>query len=152
MVPQVLDGSVVFRFGAVVVAASRFNGVCAKHRGTPVLIEGCAIHLAALALAIAFLPAPSALTLAFWPGALDGAAVGYGALECEARERRFRLGHARYRGPDRQCGGYCRNRCGVFAIENVHSAHQARFVSIALLILSIVTSAALLSWMRRAAA
>jgi hypothetical protein len=39
-----------------------------------------------------------------------------------------------------------------FAIETAHSAQQAIFVSIALFMLSIITSAALLSWMRRAVA
>src|SRR5262249_23091545 len=105
------------------------------------------------------MPAPSALTFAlilmifgFGQGLLMAPLSGTVLSSVKPASRRFRLGHARYRGPDRQCGGYCRNRCGVFAIETVHSAHQARFVSIALLILSIVTSAALLSWKRRAAA
>jgi hypothetical protein len=39
-----------------------------------------------------------------------------------------------------------------FAIETGHSTQQAIFVSIALFMLSIITCAALLSWMRRAAA
>jgi hypothetical protein len=39
-----------------------------------------------------------------------------------------------------------------FAIETTRSPQQAIFVAIALFMLSIITSAALLSWMRRATA
>ena len=39
-----------------------------------------------------------------------------------------------------------------FAVEEIHAAQAALFVSIALFVCSIGTSAALLSWMRRASA
>src|SRR5580704_15310635 len=66
-IPPIKAGLVFVPLALTFVVASRLSGVRAKHRGTLVLIEGCAIQIAGLgvlALTIAFVPAPSALMLA----------------------------------------------------------------------------------------
>src|SRR5262249_55036458 len=66
-IPPVQAGLVFVPLALTFVVASRLSGVRAKHRGTLVLIEGCAIQiagLAVLALTVTFVPAPSALLLA----------------------------------------------------------------------------------------
>jgi len=66
-IPPLHAGLVFVPLALTFIAASRISGARAKHRGTLVLIEGCAIEivgLAALALTVAFVEAPSALMLA----------------------------------------------------------------------------------------
>ncbi len=66
-IPPIKAGLVFVPLALTFVVASRLSGVRAKHRGTLVLIEGCAIQiagLAVLALTVALVPAPSALLLA----------------------------------------------------------------------------------------
>jgi EmrB/QacA subfamily drug resistance transporter len=144
------------------VVASRLSGVRARHRGTLVLIEGCAIQiagLAVLALAVAFVPAPSALLLA-----LILTVFGFGQGLVMAPLSGVVLSSVKPASAGAGSGMYgttaqIANAAGVaaigavfFAVESLHSAQTALFASIALFALSIMTSAALLSWMRRASA
>src|SRR5947209_10358963 len=77
--PQILPlqaGLVFVPLALTFVIASRLSGARARHRGTLVLIEGCAIQIAGLAvlvLAVAMLKAPSA-----WLLALVLSVFGYG--------------------------------------------------------------------------
>jgi hypothetical protein len=112
-----------------------------------------------LALAIEIMQAPSALMLAliltiFGYGQGLVMAPLSGAVLSSVKPASAGSGSGMY-GTTAQIA----NAAGVaaigavfFAIETTHSAQQAIFVVIALLILSVITSAALLSWMRRAAA
>ena len=144
------------------VVASRHSGARAKHRGTLVLIEGCAIQivgLAALALMAALVETPTALMLA-----LILMIFGYGQGLVMAPLSGVVLSSVKPASAGSGSGMYgttaqIANASGVaaigavfFAIKSTQSIEQAIFVSIALFMLSIVTSAALLSWMRRAAA
>jgi predicted MFS family arabinose efflux permease len=144
------------------VVASRLSGVRAKHRGTLVLIEGCAIQvagLAVLAVTIALVPAPSALMLA-----LTLMIFGFGQGLVMAPLSGVVLSSVKPASAGAGSGMYgttaqIANAAGVaaigavfFAVESTHAAQMALFVSIALFALSIMTSAALLSWMRRASA
>ncbi len=89
-IPPIKAGLVFVPLALTFVVASRLSGVRAKHRGTLVLIEGCAIQiagLAVLALTVAFVPAPIGADarididdLRLRPGVGDGAAVGRRAL------------------------------------------------------------------------
>ena len=144
------------------VVASRHSGARAKQRGTLVLIEGCAIQivgLAALALMAALVETPTALMLA-----LILMIFGYGQGLVMAPLSGVVLSSVKPASAGSGSGMYgttaqIANASGVaaigavfFAIKSTQSIEQAIFVSIALFMLSIVTSAALLSWMRRAAA
>jgi EmrB/QacA subfamily drug resistance transporter len=161
-IPPVQAGLVFVPLTLTFVAASRLSGIRAKHRGTLVLIEGCAIQiagLAALALAIAFVPAPSALLLAlvlmiFGYGQGLVMAPLSGAVLSSVQPQSAGAGSGMY-GTTAQIA----NAAGVaaigavfFAIEAAHSASTALFITIALFSLSIVISAAMLSWMRRVSA
>jgi len=66
-IPPIYAGLVFVPLALTFVVASRHSAARARHRGTLVLIEGCAIQiagLAALVLTIAFLKVPSAWLLA----------------------------------------------------------------------------------------
>jgi predicted MFS family arabinose efflux permease len=144
------------------VVASRVSGARAKHRGTLVLIEGCAIQiagLAMLALTAGIVAAPGALLLAlvlmvFGYGQGLVMAPLSGAVLSSVKPASAGAGSGMY-GTTAQIA----NAAGVaavgavfFAIEAARSAQAALFAAIALFALAIVTSAALLSWMRRATA
>ena len=144
------------------VVASRISGERAKHRGTLVLIEGCAVQiagLAALALTIALVQAPSAPMLA-----LVLMIFGYGQGLVMAPLSGTVLSSVKPASAGAGSGMYgttaqIANAAGVaaigaifFSVAAARSAQDALFATIALFALSIVTSAALLSWMRRAAA
>jgi predicted MFS family arabinose efflux permease len=161
-IPPIKAGLVFVPLALTFVVASRLSGVRAKHRGTLVLIEGCAIQiagLAVLALTIAFVPAPSALTLA-----LILMIFGYGQGLVMAPLSGVVLSSVKPASAGSGSGMYgttaqIANAAGVaaigavfFAVEEIHAAQAALFVSIALFVCSIGTSAALLSWMRRASA
>jgi EmrB/QacA subfamily drug resistance transporter len=161
-IPPIKAGLVFVPLALTFVVASRLSGVRAKHRGTLVLIEGCAIQiagLAALALTVAFVPAPSALMLA-----LILMIFGYGQGLVMAPLSGVVLASVKPASAGSGSGMYgttaqIANAAGVaaigavfFAVEEVHAAQAALFVSITLFVCSIGTSAALLSWMRRAAA
>jgi EmrB/QacA subfamily drug resistance transporter len=161
-IPPIKAGLVFVPLALTFVVASRLSGVRAKHRGTLVLIEGCAIQiagLAALALTVAFVPAPSALVLA-----LILTIFGYGQGLVMAPLSGVVLSSVKPASAGSGSGMYgttaqIANAAGVaaigavfFAVEEAHSAQTALFVSIALFMCSTGASAALLSWMRRASA
>jgi EmrB/QacA subfamily drug resistance transporter len=161
-IPPVEAGLVFVPLALTFVVASRLSGVRAKHRGTLVLIEGCAIEiigLVLLALTIEITQAPSALMLAliltvFGYGQGLVMAPLSGAVLSSVKPASAGSGSGMY-GTTAQIA----NAAGVaaigavfVAIETVRSPQQAILVSIALFMLSIIASAALLSWMRRASA
>jgi len=161
-IPPVTAGLVFVPLALTFVIASRLSGVRARHRGTLVLIEGCAVQmagLAALALAVAFIESPTALMLAliltiFGYGQGLVMAPLSGAVLSSVKPASAGSGSGMY-GTTTQVA----NAAGVaaigavfFAIQTAHSAPSALFVAMALFALSIVTSVALLSWMRRAVA
>jgi EmrB/QacA subfamily drug resistance transporter len=161
-IPPIKAGLVFVPLALTFVVASRLSGVRAKHRGTLVLIEGCAIQitgLAVLALTVAFVPAPSALMLA-----LILMIFGYGQGLVMAPLSGVVLSSVKPGSAGSGSGMYgttaqIANAAGVaaigaafFAVEEVRAGQAALFVSIALFVFSIGTSAALLSWMRRASA
>jgi EmrB/QacA subfamily drug resistance transporter len=161
-IPPVEAGLVFVPLALTFVIASRLSGVRAKHRGTLVLIEGCAIQiagLAALASMVAFVEAPTALMLA-----LILMIFGYGQGLVMAPLSGVVLSSVKPASAGSGSGLYgtvaqVANASGVaaigavfFAVQAAHSTQMALFASLALFTLSIVISVALLSWMRRAAA
>jgi MFS family permease len=161
-IAPVKAGLVFVPLALTFVVASRMSGVRAKHRGTLVLIEGCAIQiagLAALALAVAFIGSSTGFMLA-----LILMIFGYGQGLVMAPLSGVVLSSVKPASAGSGSGMYgttaqIANASGVaaigavfFAVQTAHSARFALLVSIALFALSIVISVALLSWMRRAAA
>jgi MFS family permease len=161
-IPPIKAGFVFVPLALTFVVASRLSDVRAKHRGTLVLIEGCAIQiagLAALALTILFVPVPSALMLA-----LILMVFGYGQGLVMAPLSGVVLFSVKPASAGSGSGMYgttaqIANAAGVaaigavfFAVAETYDAQAALVVSIALFVCSIETSAALLSWMRRASA
>jgi len=143
------------------VMASRHSAARARHRGTRVLIEGCAVEiagLAVLALLVASVEAPSAILLA-----LALVIFGYGQGLVMAPLSSAVLATVKPASAGSGAGMYgttsqIANAAGVaaigavfFAIEAAVSARLALFAALALFALSILASAAFLSWMRRAA-
>jgi len=127
-----------------------------------VLIEGCAIQIAGLAvlvLAVAILKAPSA-----WLLALVLSVFGYGQGLVMAPLSSAVLSTVKPASAGSGSGVYgttaqIANATGVaaigavfFAIDAAHSAQYAMFASSALFALSIIAAVVFLSWMRRAAA
>jgi len=144
------------------VVASRHSGVRAKHRGTQVLVEGCVLQIAALALlglTVDVIDAPGAVLLA-----LVLAIFGYGQGLVMAPLSSAILSTVKPASAGAGAGMYgttsqIANATGVaaigavfFAIEAVQSARLALFAAFALFALSIATCIAFLTWMRRAAA
>jgi EmrB/QacA subfamily drug resistance transporter len=161
-IPPLQAGFVFVPLALTFVVASRVSGVRARHRGTRVLIEGCAIQivgLAVLALTAAVVTAPSALMLAvvlmvFGYGQGLVMAPLSGAVLASVKPASAGAGSGLY-GTTVQIA----NAAGVaaigavfFAVEVTQSAQRALLAAILLFTLLIVISAALLSWMRRAAA
>jgi MFS family permease len=161
-IPPLEAGLVFVPLALTFVIASRHSGIRARHRGTYVLIEGCAVQitgLAALALTVASVEAPTA-----WGLALVLMIFGYGqglvmaplssAVLSTVKPASAGSGSGMY-GTTQQIG----NAAGVaaigavfFAIEAADSSRHALFASLAMFALSIAASAAFLSWMRHAAA
>ena len=161
-IPPLQAGLVFVPLALTFVIASRLSGARARHRGTLVLIEGCAIQIAGLAvlvLAVAMLKAPSA-----WLLALVLSVFGYGQGLVMAPLSSAVLSTVKPASAGSGSGVYgttaqIANATGVaaigavfFAIDAAHSAQYAMFASSALFALSIVAAVAFLSWMRRAAA
>jgi len=153
-------GLVFLPLALAFVIASRHSGVRARHRGTLVLIEGCALQaagLAALAATIAFTATPSAALLA-----LVLIVFGYGQGLVMAPLSSAVLSSVKPQAAGSASGMYgtttqIANAAGVaaigavfFAAEGALGARPALFIALALFVLAIVTSAAFLSWMRRA--
>jgi MFS family permease len=161
-IPPLYAGLVFVPLALSFVVASRQSGARAKHRGTLVLIEGCAIQiagLAALVLTVAFLKVPSA-----WLLALVLTIFGYGQGLVMAPLSGVVLSTVKPSSAGSGSGMYgttaqIANATGVaaigavfFTIAATRSAQDAMFASSALFALSIVAAVAFLSWMRRAAA
>ena len=161
-IPPLRAGLVFVPLALAFVVASRHSGARARQRGTLVLIEGCAIQLvglAALVLVVASVEAPGA-----WLMALVLTIFGYGQGLVMAPLSSAVLSTVKPASAGSGSGMYgttaqIANAAGVaaigavfFAIEAAYSARLALFAASALFALSIVTSAAFLSWMRRASA
>ena len=159
-IPPLQAGSVFLPLALAFVIASRHSGARARQRGTLVLIEGCAMQiagLAALVLTVAWAEAPTATVLAFVL-----AIFGYGQGLVMAPLSSAVLSTVKPASAGSGSGMYgttaqIANAAGVaaigaafFAIEAAYSARLALFAASALFALSIIVSAAFLSWMRRA--
>ncbi|HVX79119.1 MAG TPA: MFS transporter [Bradyrhizobium sp.] len=158
-IPPLQAGFVFVPLAFTFVVASRHSGMRALRRGTLVLIEGCAIQvasLAVLALTIAMVHTPSVPVLA-----LILAMFGYGQGLVMAPLSGVVLATVKPASAGAGSGMYgtttqIANASGVaaigavfFAIEAAHSAQLALFASLALLALSIVACVTLLTWMRQ---
>jgi MFS family permease len=153
-IPPLRAGAVFLPLTLAFVIASRHSGARARQRGTLVLIEGCASRLA---LTVASLDAPAASLLA-----LVLAIFGYGQGLVMAPLSSAVLSTVKPASAGSGSGMYgttaqIANAAGVaaigavfFAIEAAYSARLALFAASVLFALSIVASAAFLSWMRRA--
>lgn len=161
-IPPLQAGLVFVPLTLTFAIASRHSAARSRHRGTKVLIEGCALQiasLAVLALAVAWFDVLTVpvLTLLL---AIFGYAQGLvmaplsSAVLSTVKPASAGSGAGMY-GTTSQIA----NASGVaaigavfFAIEAAQSARVALLVSLALFALSIITSAAFLSWMRRVTA
>src|ERR1700694_251706 len=153
-IPPLQAGLMFMPLALAFVIASRHSGARAQLRGTLVLIEGCALPVAGLAvvaLTVAWVEAPTAPLLAlvltiFGYGQgrvmapLSSTASAGSARGCMARQRKSPTPPASRRSARL-----------FFALEAARSARLALFASSALIALSIAACAAFLSWMRRAA-
>ncbi len=159
-IPPLQAGMVFVPLAFAFVIASRHSSARARRRGTLVLLEGCALQVAGLAvlvLTVAAIEAPAALLLA-----LVLAIFGYGQGLVMAPLSSAVLSTVKPASAGSGAGMYgtttqIANAAGVaaigavfFAIEAAGSARPALFVASALFALSIAASAAFLSWMRRA--
>jgi MFS family permease len=161
-IPPLQAGLVFLPLALAFVIASRHSGVRAKHRGTLVLIEGCALQIVGVAVLVA------AVACAVTPSATLLSAVlivfGYGQGLVMAPLSSAVLSTVKPVSAGSASGMYgttaqIANASGVaaigavfFAVEAAYAATPALFISVSLFALAIVTSAAFLSWMRRAAA
>jgi MFS family permease len=161
-IPPLQAGLVFLPLALTFVIASRHSGVRAKHRGTLVLIEGCAVQiagLAALVMAIEWIDTPSAMVLA-----LMLTIFGYGQGLVMAPLSSAVLSTVKPVSAGAASGIYgttaqIANAAGVaaigavyFAIESNQSARPALLAACALFALSIAACAAFLTWMRRVTA
>jgi EmrB/QacA subfamily drug resistance transporter len=161
-IPPLDAGMVFIPLTLTFVIASRHAGVRAKHRGTLVLIEGCAIQiagLALLALTIAIVKAPSAMLIA-----LVLTVFGFGQGLVMAPLSSVVLSTVKPAAAGAGSGLYgttvqIANAAGVAAIGGLYFAIDAQITSqvamlsaLATFAASIAACVALLSWMRRAAA
>ena len=161
-IPPLRAGLVFVPLALAFVVASRHSGARARRRGTRVLIEGCAIQvagLAVLALTVASVDLPGAMALA-----LVLIIFGYGQGLVMAPLSSAVLSTVKPASAGSGSGMYgttaqIANAAGVaaigavfFAIEAAYSARLALFAAFGLFALSIITSAVFLSWMRRASA
>ena len=159
-IPPLQAGLVFLPLALTFVIASRHSGARAKHRGTLVLIEGCAVQiagLAALMMAIEWIDMPSAMVLA-----LVLTIFGYGQGLVMAALSSAVLSTVRPVSAGAASGIYgttaqIANAAGVaaigavfFAIESNQSSRLALLAASALFALSIIACVAFLTWMRRA--
>jgi predicted MFS family arabinose efflux permease len=159
-IPPLHAGLVFLPLALAFVIASRHSGARARHRGTLVLIEGCAVQiagLAVLALLVASVEAPNAILLA---PAL--AIFGYGQGLVMAPLSSAVLSTVKPISAGSGAGMYgttaqIANAAGVaaigavfFAIEAAATARLALFAALAMFALSIAASAVFLSWRRAA--
>jgi len=160
-IPPLQAGLVFVPLALTFVVASRHSGARARHRGTLVLIEGCALQIAALALlalTVAAIEAPGAALLAFML-----AIFGYGQGLVMAPLSSAVLSTVTPASAGAGAGMYgttsqIANAAGVaaigavfFAVEAQHSPRPALFAAFALFALSIATCVVFLTWRRCAA-
>jgi EmrB/QacA subfamily drug resistance transporter len=158
-IPPLTAGLVFLPLALAFVIASRHSGVRARHRGTLVLIEGCALQVAglmALVAVVALSGEPSAALLA-----TVLIVFGYGQGLVMAPLSSAVLSSVKPQAAGSASGMYgtttqIANAAGVaaigavfFAAERAFGAKPALFISAALFVLAIMASAAFLSWMRR---
>jgi predicted MFS family arabinose efflux permease len=156
-----LAGLVFVPLALTFVVASCHAGARAKHRGTSVLIEGCAIQIAGLAtigLLVLALKPPSVLALSLALGVF-----GYGQGLVMAPLSSVVLATVKPASAGAGSGMYgttaqIANAAGVaaigavfFAIESHHPAQHALFAALLTFAFSIMACVAFLSWMRRVA-
>jgi MFS family permease len=161
-IPPLQAGLAFVPLALTFVVASRHSGVRARHRGTLVLIEGCVLQiagLALLALLVTEIEAPGALLLA-----ASLSIFGYGQGLVMAPLSSTVLSTVKPASAGSSAGMYgttaqIANATGVavigavfFAVEAAQSARPALFAAFALFALSITISVAFLTWMRRATA
>ncbi len=156
--PPLQGGLVFVPLALTFVVASRHAGARAKRRGSLVLMEGCAIQIAALA-AIAGLVFVRQTELSL---ALILAIFGYGQGLVMAPLSSAVLSSVKPASAGAGSGMYgttaqIANAAGVaaigavfFAVESRHAAQHALFAALITFAFSIMTCVALLSWMRRA--
>jgi EmrB/QacA subfamily drug resistance transporter len=159
--PPLQGGLVFVPLAITFVVASRHAGARAKHRGTLVLAEGCAIQIAGLAAIAALVfasRAPSPFSLA-----LMLAIFGYGQGLVMAPLSSVVLASVKPTSAGAGSGMYgttaqIANAAGVaaigavfFAVESMHTAQHALFAALITFAFSIMTCVAFLSWMRHAA-
>jgi MFS family permease len=159
-IPPLQAGLAFIPLALAFVIASRHSGVRASHRGTRVLIEGCAVQLVGLAALVAVIEsvrAPSAVLLA-----LVLTIFGYGQGLVMAPLSSAVLATVKPGSAGAGSGMYgtmaqIANAAGVaaigavyFSIETASSARPALLVACGLFAMSIMASAAFLTWMRRA--
>jgi len=158
-IPPLQAGLVFVPLALTFVVASRHSGERAKHRGTLVLIEGCAVQiagLAALVAAIEWIDVPSAIMLS-----LVLTIFGYGQGLVMAPLSSAVLSTVKPVSAGAGSGMYgttaqIANAAGVaaigavfFAIESNQSSRLALLAALGLFALSIIACAAFLTWMRR---
>src|SRR2546430_1698099 len=158
-IPPLQAGLVFLPLALAFVIASRHSGVRARHRGTLVLVEGCAVQivgLAALVMAIEWIDTPSAMVLA-----LVLTIFGYGQGLVMAPLSSAVLSTVKPGSAGAASGVYgttaqIANAAGVaaigavyFAIESSQSSWLALLAALVLVALSIIACAAFLTWMRR---
>jgi predicted MFS family arabinose efflux permease len=161
-IPPLQGGMVFVPLALTFVVASRHAASRARHRGTWVLIEGCALQiagLAALAICTVMLPMPGVSMLAMLL-----MIFGYGQGFVMAPLSSAVLATVKPASAGSGSGIYgtvaqIANAAGVavigaiyFATESVQQGRVAFMLSLALFAISIVTSAVFLSSMRRASA
>ncbi|WP_298878933.1 MFS transporter [uncultured Bradyrhizobium sp.] len=161
-IPPLAAGLAFIPLALAFVVASRHSAARAKHRGTKVLLEGCALQvagLAALALVASFIDAPTPMELA-----LVMLIFGYGQGMVMAPLSGAVLSTVKPVAAGSASGMYgtiaqIGNAAGVaaigavfFAIESLQSVRAGFLVSLALFVTLIMMSAAFLTWMRRASA
>jgi MFS family permease len=161
-IPPLAAGLAFIPLALAFVVASRHSGARARHHGTKVLIEGCALQiagLATLALVAACVDVPTPLALAFTMiifGYGQGLVMAplSGAVLSTVRPAAAGSASGIY-GTTAQIG----NAAGVaaigavfFAVESLQSARAGFLVSLALFAALMMICVAFLSWMRRASA
>lgn len=161
-IPPLAAGLAFVPLALAFVVASRHSAARAKHRGTKVLIEGCALQiagLAALALVAGCIDAPTPIALAlimiiFGYGQGLVMAPLSGAVLSTVKPVAAGSASGIY-GTTAQIG----NAAGVaaigavfFAVEALQSARAGFLASLALFAASIMICAAFLMWTRCAAA
>jgi EmrB/QacA subfamily drug resistance transporter len=160
-IPPLQAGMVFVPLALTFIIASRVSAVRARHRGTLVLIEGCAIQIAGLAMlasTIACLTSPGAALLA-----LVLTVFGFGQGLVMAPLSGVVLSTVKPASAGSGSGLYgttaqIANAAGIaaigavfFAVESVSNTQHALFAALAMFALSMMLCVVFLTRMRRAA-